>query len=449
MTNNLLCGLILRLWSRVVFLLFGFIFCVLVYSPSALAAEDYSLPQAIADAISLSGEVASAVSEELQAKEGLRQAYGYNLPSVTANSDFGQGKDRNEGRTVSNQDGTRYSVNVQVDQNLYSFGRVDARINSASAGIRAARYLREAAEGDTAEQASLAYAAYVFRADIVALRRDYRMNIEQQLVDIQRHIKAGTSKRTEVARLRARFFEAEADLLVEEAQLQAAADTLWRLTGKAISEGGYRLSGDSLEDLFLHVPNNLAESIERTLIASPAVQRATADFERAQADSDFSSAELWPSVGVRAVASISDYDDVRSSQFLTLLTGNLPIYEGGIRRSQARQAKEAVNSASKIIMAEKDRVSIQVGRLWAQVRGYANSRKALMDALDEAQNTVNDIQAEVNAGSLPVIALTQAQKDLLDIEIVIAESILQHFQVVIGLVKEVGALTRLQTEAAS
>ncbi len=411
----------------------------------AKAQSIYPLAQAIADAVALSGEVSAARSQQLQAEEGIEQANSYRLPQITGNSEVGSGNIEDDGGNQTNRDGSRYSASLQVDQNIWSFGRNTARLDSARANLRAAEYRLQAAENQVAQQVSLAYAAYVFRADLMVLRQNYVANVQEQLTAIERQLQAGTGKRTDVARVRSQYFQARNDLGLAEAQARAAAGTIQRLTGQNMTSGEWMTSSAGIQNLTGYVPESLEVAVEQALQTSPVVLESLSLLDSVKADADFAKAELYPNIGVRAASSRSRNGDVRTESETIGITASVNLFDGGLTWSRSRQAKEAVNAAASSVKSSKDQVAIRVEQIWASIAGQASGRDDIQNAVNEARSAVEDTRREVQAGSLPIIALTTAEKDLLDIQIVFAENDLQYLQGVISLMQEVGLLTQLDS----
>ncbi len=403
----------------------------------------YPLAQAIADAVALSGEVSAARSQYTQAEEGITQAGSYRLPQITSNLEVGE-SDATDTSDNNLRDGSRYTASLQVDQNLWSFGRNDARLDSANANLRAAEYRLQAAENQVAQQVALAYAAYVFRADLVVLRQDYVANVQEQLTAIERHLAAGTVKRTDVARVRSQYFQARNALGLAEAQARAAAGTIQRLTGQNMTSGEWVTSSAGIQNLTNYVPESLDIAVEQALQTSPVVLEALSLLDSVKADADFARAEIFPSLGIRAAANRSQTGNIKTESDTISLTGSVTLFDGGLTLSRSRQAKEAVNAATSSVQSSKDQVSIRVEQIWASIAGQASGRDDIQNAVDEIQSAVVDTRREVQAGALPIIALTDVEKNLLDVQIEFAENDLQYLQGVISLMQEVGLLTQLE-----
>ncbi len=423
---------------------FLLIILALVHFNVAKGQSIYPLSQAIADAISVSGEVSSARSQQAQAEEGISQANSYRLPQISGNGEVGDGNstDNSDG---ADRDGNRYTTSLQLDQNLWSFGRNSARLKSAKANVRAAEYRLQSAENQVAQQVALAYAAFVFRSDLLVFRENYVTNVQESLTAIERHLEAGTAKRTDVARVRSQYFQARNDLGLAQAQVRAAAGTVQRLTGQDLLSGAWQVSATGLQNLVNYVPENLEEAVEQAIQTSPVVLESLSLLDSVQADADFAKAELFPNIGLRLASSRSKNGDIRTEQETIGVTGSLNLFDGGLTWSRSRQAKEAVNGAASLVRTNKDQVAIRVEQIWASIVGQASGRDDIRNAVFEAQSAVNDTRREVQAGSLPIIALTSAEKDLLDIQIVFAENDLQYLQGVISLMQEIGLLTQLDS----
>ncbi len=422
---------------------FLFIIFVLLHVQIVRAQVTYSLSHAVSDAISLSADVTAARSLYMQSEEGINQARSYNLPQVTGSSEFGEGEDESEGRQNVNQDGKRYTLSFQLDQNIWSFGRIDARLDAARAGTRVANYQLKAAIGEVAQQVSLAYASFIFRSELVELREDYVDNISAQLKSIERHLVAGTAKRTDVSRVRSQYFQARNDLGLAEARSRSASGTLQRLTGQDLLSGGLVVSRDGLEELLNYVPETFAIALEQVLQSSPVILEAIEELSRVKANARFSEAELYPSIGLRGLASRSKTGDFDSDSTTIGLTGSFSLFDGGLRRSQLRQSRESINSATNLVRSSRDQSSIRVEQIWENLEGHRSGRGDIEDAVSEVSKSVSDAQREVSAGSLSIVALTQSEKDLLDVQILLAENNLQYIQSVIALMREIGILTQL------
>ena len=86
--------------------------------------------------------------------------------------------------------------------------------------------------------------------------------------------------------------------------------------------------------------------------------------EAAEGELDFRKAELWPTLSLEVNASAGHVGPINTRDIVGGVNLSVPMYEGGLKRSQLRGARLAVETARRELSAEREQVDINVRSNW-------------------------------------------------------------------------------------
>jgi outer membrane protein len=266
--------------------------------------------------------------------------------------------------------------------------------------------------------------------------------VQGQLDGTRKRLSRGEATRTDE-------HQAEARVAFASAGLASAQEAL------RVSESDFAaVTGQMPETLApLPVINNLPTSQEDAVLLaqreSPKIASAAALETAAKHNITFARGFLLPSVD--AVGGI----DYLSGGVSNLFTGALPndrkayygglqmevpIFQGGAEYAGVRRAKEQLNQRrAERISAERD-VTDQVKRAWAQLEGAQASIVASRQAVAASEKASDGVRREAVGGNRTLLDVLDAQRELLDAQVVLERSVANEYIARAALLGAIGRL---------
>lgn len=243
---------------------------------SALPA--LSLDEALRAAADTHPSVALKLAEQSSSEYGLEGARWQRWPGVSLSSSRGP-----FGNTLTE---------VQLEQPLWTGGRITANVNAAEARLDAARSSVAEAKQLIVERVVNAYADAMRLQERLAGAQATIADYEQLTAMIDRRVAAGISPRNDGTTVRARLQQARGEQLQLQLQLNNARTALEVLVGRRFGE----LVPPAMPRLGLAT---LDEALEATLASAPQLGRLSAEERAAEEAIAATRSNLSPAVSIR------------------------------------------------------------------------------------------------------------------------------------------------------
>lgn len=303
----------------------------------------------------------------VQARSGYR-------PTLTAQGRFGYEKQNAPGSIDTNRDGVRDSQNetednslsatLQLNQPIYTGGRVAAAVNAAEADILAGREQLRRTEATVMQAVVQAYADVRRDQEGLRIREENVRVLQRQLDESKARFDVGEITRTDVAQSEARLAAAQAQLSQAQAQLASSRATYAAVVGQNPGD----LAPEP--DLSALLPADVAQAYEAAEIDNPQIRQAEYAQQSSRSRLAAARAERMPNLSLTGTVSSSgraepfERDDfgrgVTAGATLTV-----PLFTGGLTSSRVRAAAERNNA---------DRIGVEV------------ARRSVMQSLTQAWN---------------------------------------------------------------
>jgi len=340
-----------------------------------------------------------------QAQEQLAQARAQRRPQVTASATYGyESVDTNRPFAFNNGDQPVSTAQLQASVPVYTGGRIASGIRQAKAGIETANAQLEGAGQDLILQVITAYVDVLRDRETISIRENSVSLLQEQLQAALDRFEVGVVTRTDVAQSEARLEGAKASLAAAQAALEA-------------SEAGYAfLVGQSAGDLETVppapvLPETIDEALQVALDQSPDLEASRFNETVAAEGVKSAYSALKPTISIVGTASRSDtYDDnFRDTSVTAVAQASVPLFEGGLRRSQVRAAKLQRDSAR----FQTDNVERQ---LRAQVAQAFFSHQAALKSIEASQRQVEAAEIAYEGAQEELAVGVRTTLDVLDQE---------------------------------
>ena len=399
-------------------LLLLFSLCLAQYTLADETADSYTLSQAFLDAQARDARMQAAENRIAEARERLTGANSLRRPSLTVSGITGYSHNRSEARFTRIYEGHSYRGRLNFNQNLYTFGRLAGRQRTAEAEIAEAEFAFEQVRQEVLAEVARAFSEQVFRERIYESRRAFEELLGDLEATARSRIELGTLDRTELFEVLRRQHQARAQRIEAQSRYRVARAQLVRLTGADHDD----LAATSLAGMELATPANLDYALNQAEGRSPSLLRARMRLEAAEGELDYRKAELWPTLSLEVNASAGHFGDIDTRDIVGGVNLSVPVYEGGMKRSQMRSARLAVETARRDLAAERELVDINVRSNWDLLQSLIKS----LDEFEAAVTDMNEVVAltgdKLDVGRATFVQHIEARQDALDVEFELLDS---------------------------
>lgn len=304
-------------------------------------------------------------------------------------------------------------VAIQLNQPVFrGFGTVNST-KAAEARVDASKQSLLATEQQVLFDVVQAYMDVYAGRQFVSLRRQDVAALQAQVKAAQDRFAVGEITRTDVAQAQARLAEAQSFLVNSQTELARAVASYVQVVGNEPGKLSY--------PKVVKIPKSLKGALDTAGEINPQLL-AQAFVESARnSDIKVAFADLLPNAdvvasGQRVDPDFSDLDqNVTTWQFGAQLS--IPLYESGFVYSRVRQAKQLA-SQSRIQVIEVARAVRQaVASSWNAYVGLAQIIKNTRTQVSAAQLALQGVQAEYQAGTRTTLDVLDAQRDLVQAQV--------------------------------
>ena len=410
------------------------------------AASAETLKEALAAAYSSNPQLMAQRAALRATDEGVSQAKSGFLPNLSGTWSYNKsdgttspvGQDSFDTAT----DNKGYSVTAQ--QNFFNGFQDRNNVLRAKSNVRAGRAQLQSVEQQVLQEAVAAYMNVVRDQAVVELNENNVQVLERQLQASQDRFRVGEVTRTDVAQSEARLENAKSQLLSAEATRAASRAQYQRVIGHAPTALETPLAKPVL-------PTNLDEAIETAMELSPNVVIARHNEKAAKYQLNSAKGALLPTVGAQVQYSDnsgSSFDN-NSGQFLNSSRTNLsygiqvsvPLYAGGQRHSQIRQAKQ-VRSQRLLEIRQAERVAQEgVFVAWDQYRAATGQIRSTQASVRANEIALEGVRQEAYVGSRTTLDVLNAEQELLNSRVSYVRAQRDEFVAAYNLVSATGKLT--------
>lgn len=327
------------------------------------------------------------------------------------------------------------SAQLQAVQPLYAGGRISAGIREAKAGIGASEAQLDAVTQDTYLQTITAYVDVRQSREAIAIQENSVALLSEQFRAAEDRFEVGEITRTDVALAEARLEGARARLAAAEAQAVADEATYEFVVGMPAGE---------LEPPppVGPVPETFDSALDLALQDSPDIEAA--EFAERAAGEQVASARsrLRPELNLVATAGIQEtIGDFQDTSVAAAAQARIPLYQGGVARSQVRSAKLAEAQARLNVEVLRRQTVAQVSQAWASYRAAVVGIEASRRQVIASEIAYQGGQEELAVGVRTTLDVLDQEQDLLEARLALVQSERDAYVAAHQLFRAMGDLT--------
>jgi outer membrane protein len=329
-------------------------------------------------------------------------------------------------------------VGVTINQTLFDGFQTPNNVRAAEAQVKAAQKNLANTEQNTLLDATSVYMNVLRDRQIADLRRQNLSFLQEQVRAARARFDVGEGTRTDVA-------QAESEQALSTALLNSA------LAQVATSEANYfQIIGDAPKDLAPGrqpkgiIPPSISTALSISQKEHPAILATIYAVDAAAFQVKSAEGRLLPNLAISGTVqneySLNDTDpnslpgvDVNTQNDVAARVGatlTIPIYEGGLRSSQIRQAKEVLGQRQIEVDSARDQVRAAVATAWAELQAARANVSGYSAQVAAARLALNGVIEERNVGQRTTLDVLNAQADVISAQILLVGS--QRDEVVAG-----------------
>jgi outer membrane protein len=391
---------------------------------SPLTASAETIFGALTKAYQLNSELNSARAGVRVTDEGVAIAKSGYRPTINgvASIDY------------SSQMGTRLTTGqfgVQINQMLFDGFQTKNNVAAAESRVFASNESLRNTEQNILFSAASAYMDVIRDRQVAVLLERNLEFLSEQARAARSRFEVGEGTRTDVAQADASRSAAVARVAAARAQAQSSAAIYRQIVGE---EPGRLEAAAPLAKL---LPNSLDQAIGIASSRHPAIMATEHLVDAAGFTVKSAEGQLLPQVSANASVgrsfterhglpgvggggpTVTEESGNNASIGATLI---VPIYQGGRTSAQVRQSKESLGQARIEVDVQRDQVRAAVTSAWTQYIAAQQTLAATREAVTAAQLALSGVIEERNVGQRTTLDVLDAQADIIDAQIAVANS---------------------------
>ena len=303
------------------------------------------------------------------------------------------------------------SVTLEIQQNLYDFGRTESLINIADNSIFAQRADLRNQEQEILLEASRIYLALLASTEINKLAKNNLLLLQKHYQATEDRFKLGEATSTDLSLAKARYFRARSDEIKSRGSIEKERSKYFSLIGIEAPKKLY------FPQIKIALPENLKDATKETLQSNPMI--IASGFRKKLSFFKISSAasELLPTLDLNLSAQnawapntfFDEYENYKME-----FNFRFPLYSGGYNYSNIRQKKKEAMQSSKILDYNIKKTLKEVEILWIELNSLEAQIVSINSAIKANEMAVEGVRKENEVGSKTLLDVLDAVQDLLE-----------------------------------
>ena len=374
--------------------------------------------------------------------EELAKAISKNRPQINLYGSIGS----DETTTVntigieSTKNNNPKSVTLEIEQNLYDFGRTKSLINIADNTIFAQRADLRNQEQEILLEASSIYLSLLASTEINKLAKNNLSLLQKHYQATEDKFNLGEATSTDLSLAKARYLRAKSDEIKSRGDIEKERSKYFSLIG---SEAPKKLF---FPQMVIDIPENLKDVSKETLQGYPKI--IASGFRKKLSFIKISSAasELLPSLDFNLSAQnawapntfFDEYENYKME-----LNFKFPLYSGGYNYSDVRQKKKEAMQNSKILDYEIRNALKEVEVLWIDLNSLNSQILSIKSTINANEMALEGVKKEYEVGSRTLLDVLDAEQVSLEEKVEAIKVRRDKFVTIFKLIAYMGKLSSI------
>lgn len=327
-------------------------------------------------------------------------------------------------------------LDIELAQPVFRGFRTVEGIKSAKATVEAGRQQLLATEQEILFGVASAYFAVVRDRQILSFRQQNANNLQKQARAAQARFDVGEVTRTDVSQARARVSGAQGDVASAKANLESSIASYVKVVG--VKPGKLKYAKMGL------VPPSLESALATANEINPQILAASWVRDASLHDVEVQKGALLPTISLNASYRYVVHPETGTDwNERAIVQGiiSVPIYQSGREYASIRQAKQTSSQRQVQIIEATRSVREQVTAAWYTLVSSSQSISAAKAQVSAAALALDGINQEYLVGSRTTIDVLNAEQEVLNARIGVAQAEYAHFLSNYRLLQAMGKLT--------
>ena len=372
--------------------------------------------------------------------EELAKALSKNRPQVNFYGGIGSDKTTtvNNSGLESKQNNNPKSVTLEIQQNLYDFGRTKSLIDIADNSIFAQRADLRNQEQEILLEASRIYLALLASTEINKLAKNNLLLLQKHYEATNDRFKLGDATSTDLSLAKARYLRARSDEIKSRGDIEKERSRYFSLIGIEAPKKLY------FPKIKIAIPENLKDITRETLKGNPVI--IASGFRKKLSFVKISSAasELLPSLDLNLSAQnawapntfFDEYENYKME-----FNFKVPLYSGGYNYSNVRQKKKEAMQSSKTYDYNIKKALKEVEILWIELNSLEAQVVSINATIKANETAVEGVIKENEVGSRTLLDVLDAEQELLEEKVEVIKVKRDKFITIFNLMAYMGKLS--------
>ncbi len=383
----------------------GFIFSMfmILLIPVQAAAKDlYTLEEVLSLASRGAERLKIAEEDIFIASMGKDKAQAALIPKLTVYGVYNRySEDKYSIGNTLIQAQQAYSYGLRIDQ-TYSLGGREFKLHDiAKNNIEKIRHDTNTVKDDYLISVASAFYDILRMQSYVDIARSNLQRLQKHRDAAEKRLKVGEATKTVLLRAEAELSGAKTELIRVENNLKLSKAVLARLVG-ITKDFDLKEQDESQRGLLQMVSLGLTALQSEALNNRSEIQSALLQQRLSVEQIKVAEAAYYPSISLEAVYNRADMEPATISLVKESLYGgiriNFPLYEGGLRRAEVREAEARGRQASLLLEDLKRSVAVDVQRAYLEYLTYQDSLRSNEDQVAFAKDNYNAVSRQFEYG---------------------------------------------------
>lgn len=389
-----------------------------------MPASADSLHGALTSAYSNNPTLNAARAAQRAQNETVSQALAGRRPTVNATTSIGGQSSSSSltggfGTGTFSDDVLTGNAGITITQNLFNGFQVTNNVKSAEAGVRAGLENLRNTEQNVLQAAVTAFVDVVRDRQIMNLQERNTKFSREQLRAARAQAEVGEGTRTDVALAEANLADSLSALAASKSTLSSSEATYDQIIGKRPGS----LSAPTDAARFL--PKTLQGALSIARNNHPLIRAAQYNVDAGQFNVKVSQGTLLPTVTLdgnyqRALQRGTTVSDSDTGSITANVT--IPIYQGGARFSNIRQAREIVGQLQIQVDEARRQIDQAVRASWAALEASRSQTRSAQTNVRASQIALNGLVEARKVGEATTLDVLNAQSNLITAQVSLANA---------------------------
>lgn len=372
--------------------------------PTAALAAPVAMDELVAKALAQSPNVQAAQSSLAAQEARIGVARSGFWPQVALSTGTSQTTSASPSQTTATPFNLT-NAGVSVQQNLFTFGKLDAAVEQAQAATEAARAQAALTAVEVAYGTRAAYLGWVQAAGLEAQAAEQIRYAEATLAEANARFKAGVAPRLEVTRAQTALAQAKAAMAGARATTAQARRTLAAAIGQTAP-----VDGTPVFPAEPAVAKRPLGDIEAAALEHPTLHTGQAQLAQAAATRRAAEVAGMPDVSANASYGVRARDFQGAQNWAAGVNLSWPLFTGFSVTNQAEAARQSEATSRANLDARRLEILRDVDNAYLALAGAKERVPAAKSAVDSARENLVQAQGRYRAGVGSIIEVADAQQ---------------------------------------